>query len=145
MGRVSERYRKMVRQAVKDCMTFDLNEEESLIYITKRMGGRKISRSEYYKIKKEISENEEKIVEEMLTEHNRIGFALKHFEIMDSIEGALRILFRSLIEESTKPIEKRNLFSLSRIAKDILEYSKIIGQLNHDTYDIWRAMEMRGS
>lgn len=145
MGRVSERDRKMFRQLVKDCMTLGLNTEESLTYIRERTGGRNLSRSKFFQMKKEITENEEEIVQERLTEHTRIGFAIKHFEIMDSIEGALRILFRSLIEESMKPIEKRNLFSLSRIAKDILEYSKVIRQLNDDTYDKWRAREMRGS
>lgn len=135
----------MFRQLVKDCMTLGLNTEESLTYIRERTGGRNLSRSKFFQMKKEITENEEEIVQERLTEHTRIGFAIKHFEIMDSIEGALRILFRSLIEESMKPIEKRNLFSLSRIAKDILEYSKVIRQLNDDTYDKWRAREMRGS
>jgi hypothetical protein len=143
MGRVSESDRKMFRQLVKDCMDYGLNTEESIIYISERTGGRNISRSKFFQMKKEIAENEEEIVQERLTEHNRIGFAVKHFEIMDSIEGARRILYRSLIEESRKPMKKRNLFSLSRIAKDILEYSKVIMQLNDDTYDVERAREMR--
>jgi hypothetical protein len=84
-------------------------------------------------MKKEISENEEEIAQVRLTEHTRIGFALKHFEIMDGIELTLRILFRSLNEESMKPIDKRNLFSLNRIATTILQYAGFFRQLNVDT------------
>lgn len=139
MGRVSERDRNVFRQLLKDCITYDLNENESILYIRKRTGRRKISRSEYYKMKKEISENEEEIAQVRLTEHARIGFALKHFEIMDGIELTLRILFRSLNEESMKPIDKRNLFSLNRIATTILQYAGFLRQLNVDTPFVKRA------
>lgn len=93
MGRVSKRDTKMFRQLVQDCMFYGLNEDESLIYIKKRTGGLKISRSNFYNIKKRISENEEEIVQERLTEHGRIGIALKLFEIIDSIERVQTFLF----------------------------------------------------
>ena len=56
----------MLTQLVKDCMLFGLNEYESLFYIEKRTGGRKISRSNFYNIKKRISENEKEVVQERL-------------------------------------------------------------------------------
>ena len=99
---------------------------ESLIYIKKRTGGLKISRSNFYNIKKRISENEEEIVQERLTEHGRIGIALKLFEIVESIERVQTFLFQSLREEFMKPMEKRNLFSVARIATNILENSKFL-------------------
>jgi hypothetical protein len=132
MGRVSKRDTKMFRQLVQDCMFYGLNEDESLIYIKKRTGGLKISRSNFYNIKKRISENEEEIVQERLTEHGRIGIALKLFEIIDSIERVQTFLFQSLREEFMKPMEKRNLFSVARIATNILENSKFLRLLSID-------------
>lgn len=122
----------MFRQLVQDCMFYGLNEDESLIYIKKRTGGLKISRSNFYNIKKRISENEEEIVQERLTEHGRIGIALKLFEIIDSIERVQTFLFQSLREEFMKPMEKRNLFSVARIATNILENSKFLRLLSID-------------
>ena len=73
----------MLTQLVKDCMLFGLNEYESLFYIEKRTGGRKISRSNFYNIKKRISENEKEVVQERLVHHGRIGVLLKLFETQD--------------------------------------------------------------
>jgi len=40
-----------------------------------------------------------------------------------------------------KPVENRNLILLSRIARDILDYSKFIRQLNIDTPYVKRMKE----
>ena len=126
MGRVSKRDDKILIQLVKDCMMFGFNEYESLLYIEERIGGHKISRSNFYNIKKRISENEEEVVQERLTHHGRMGFALKAFEILDTIDHSQKILMRSLHEQSMRPGDKKNFFSISRIATNILENGKFI-------------------
>jgi hypothetical protein len=141
MGRVSESDRKMFRQLVRDCMASDLDTEEALEYIAERTGGRKLSRSKFFDVKKEISKNQEKIVQVRLTEHTRIGFVQVHFEITDGLKDVLKILSTLLHEEFMKPVENRNLILLSRIARDILDYSKFIRQLNIDTPYVKRMKE----
>lgn len=141
MGRISESDRKMFRQLVKDCVTRGLDTEKSLEYATERTGGRKLSRSKFFKLKKEISEDEEKIVQVRLTDHVRIGFVQEHFEIVDGLKDVLKILNKSLHEEFLKPVENRNLLSISRIGKDILDYSLAIKQLNIDTTYLKRMKE----
>jgi len=71
-------------------------------------------------------------VQERLTEHGRIGIALKLFEMIDSIERVQTFLFQALREEFMKPMEKRNLFSVARIATNILENSKFLRLLSID-------------
>lgn len=71
-------------------------------------------------------------MKERLTEHGRIGIALKLFEITDSIERVQTFLFQSLREECMKPMEKRNLFSVARIATNILENGKFLRLLSID-------------
>ena len=133
MGRVSKREIKILNQLVRDCIFYALNEHESLAYIEQRSGGLKISRSNLYNIKKRISKNEDAVLNGRLEEHTRIGYALNHINWIDDIDRMQKILFQSMHQESSKSAEKKNLFSMSRIATNILENIKFLRLLNIDT------------
>jgi hypothetical protein len=55
--KISEADKKYIKLLILDCENFDLNEKESLIYMSKK-SNRKISRTSYYNCKREMSEND---------------------------------------------------------------------------------------
>jgi len=132
MGMVSDRERKIFEQLVQDCILYCLSESESLEYVEKRSGGLKMPRSTFYSIKKRISRNESRMLEQRLSEHTRVGFALNDFNHIRSLENIQKILFQTVIDEYSKPPEERNLFAISRIAGNMLQNIQFLRQLNVD-------------
>ena len=130
---MSARDRKILEELVSDCVLYNLHENESLEYIRKRAVGIPISRSNFYSIKKRISGNESERINERLTEHTKVGFALNHFKHIESIENVQKILFQTLADEHSKPAEKKNLFAIARLATNVLQNTQILRQLNLDT------------
>lgn len=133
MGMISHKDKLMFTQLVKDCTLYGLHEKESLEYIEKRSGGVAISRSNYYSIKKKVSKNESNKLQQRLSEHARVGFALSHFRHIEQVRTVQKILFQTLLDESSKPIEKRNLFAMSRISANMLQNIYALRVLNLDT------------
>ena len=133
VGSISSRDRKILEELVHDTMLYGLNERESLMYVRKRAVGISISRANLYNIKKRISYNEVNMLEKRLTNHARVGYALSHFQVIDQIKGMQKILFQTLLEESSKPSEKKNLFAMSRLASNLLDNVNALRTLNLDT------------
>lgn len=129
---MSARDRKILEELVRDTMLYGLDERESLVYIRKRGVGISISRSNFYSIKKRIFQNEVNTLEKRLTNHARVGFALAHFSVIDQIKGMQKILFQTLLEESSKPSERKNLFAISRLVTNLLENIQALRTLNLD-------------
>ena len=132
MSSISARHRKILEELVRDTMLYGLNERESLMYVRKRAVGISISRANLYNIKKRISHNEVNMLEKRLTNHARVGYALGHFQVIDQIKGVQKILFQTLLEESSKPSEKKNLFAMSRLASNLLDNINALRTLNLD-------------
>jgi hypothetical protein len=118
---MSARDRKILEELVRDSMLFGLSEQESMDYVQRRAVGIRISRSNFYAIKKRISQNEVDTLQQRLINHARVGYALSHFQIIDTIKGIQKILLQSLLMESSKSVEKKNLFAMSRLASSLLE------------------------
>ena len=129
---MSVRDRIILKELVRDCMLYGLNEQESLDYVQRRAARIRISRSNFYAIKKRISQNEEDTLQKRLTNHARVGFALSHFQVIDQIQGIQKILFQTLLEESSKSDGKKNLFAISRLASNLLENIQALRTLNLD-------------
>ena len=129
---VSDRDKKIFSQLVQDCLLYGLNELESLGYIEKRSGGSKISRSSFYAIKKRISHQDSNLLQRRLSEHIRVGFALNHFKHIASLENVQKILFRTITDEYSKPINERNVFGISRLAGNMLQNIQLLRHLNID-------------
>lgn len=118
MGRITEKDRKGLQQLVRDCEILGLTEQESLEYIQKRFG-KEISRSNYYNIKSNLKKKEETIVKNRLDHHSKIKFVEDHFTRIDELEIVQKWLLKTVYEEVSKPIEKRNLTGISKIASNI--------------------------
>jgi hypothetical protein len=118
LGRITEKDKKAMQQLVRDCDILGLNEQESLEYIQKRFG-REISRSNYYSIKSNLKKNEEEIFKNRLDHHTKIKFVEDHFTRIDELEIVQKWLLKILYEEAAKPIDKRNLTGISKIASNI--------------------------
>jgi hypothetical protein len=133
MASISSRDRKLLEQLVRDCIIYGLDEHESMEFMKKRAGGIPFSRSYYYAIKKRVSENESSTLQDRLTEHIRVGFALNHFKYIRSIENLQKILFQTLVDECSKTPEHRNLFAIARVSANMLQTVQFLRQLNIDT------------
>ena len=132
MSNMSSNDRKILGELVHDTMIFGLNEQESLDYIKRRAVGIPVSRSNFYAVKKRISQKEEHTLQQRLTNHARVGYALSHFRVIDQIEATQKILFQTLLEESSKSVERKNLFAISRLASNLLDNVQALRTLNLD-------------
>ena len=83
-------------------------------------------------IKKRVSENESNTLQERLSDHIRVGFALNHFNHIRSVENIQKILFQTLVDEYLKNPECRNLFAISRVADNMLRNVQFLRQLSID-------------
>lgn len=118
MGRITKKDKTGLQQLVQDCELLGLNEAEALEYIKQRFG-KDISRSNYYSIKSNLKKNEEKIFKNKLDHHTKIQFLIDHFNRIAELEIVQKTLLKVLNEEASKPIDKRNLTGISKIASNI--------------------------
>ena len=118
MGRITNKDKTGLQQLVRDCELLGLNEEEALEYVKERFG-KEISRSNYYSIKSNLKKNEEVIFKNKLDRHTKIQFLIDHFNRISELEIVQKRLLKILHEEVSKPIDKRNLTGISKIASNI--------------------------
>lgn len=126
-----------IKKAIQECISFDLSEKESLVYISnklpflrraakgskpKKLREHVISVTTFYKFKKQaVAEMDD--VDKRMHNHAKIGFVKKHFEIMDDTETIVRNL-RSLLFTTTNPQAKATL------GMTVLQYENFLYQLN---------------
>ena len=120
----------ILEQLVMDCTRFGFNEQESLNYIESRTGGKRIARSRYYHIKKTLSENELRNCKETMAHHMKAGFVINHFKRMDELEHLQTILFKTIHNETSKPVKEQSLFAISKIASNFAMNSRLLVELN---------------
>ena len=121
---------KILEQLVMDCTRFDFTESESLNYINDRTGYQGIERIRYYVIKKRIVKNELSDCESRLIYHTKAGFLINHFKRMDEGEHLQSILFKTLHNEISKPVEEQSPFAISKIASNIMMNSQYLHSMN---------------
>jgi hypothetical protein len=129
LGRIIEKDKKALQQLVRDCEILGLTEQESLEYILNRFG-REISRSNYYNIKSHLKKNEEEIFKNRLDHHIKIKFVEDHFTRIDEMTSLQKMLLKTIYEELSKPIEKRNLIGISKIASNINDITSTLTVLS---------------
>jgi len=113
-----------------DSTRFGFNEQEALSYIESRTGGKGIARSRYYSIKKNLSENALRDCKERMEHHMKAGFVINHFRRMDELEHLQSILFKTIHDETSKPVKERSLFAISKLASNITINSQLLVELN---------------
>ena len=114
---------------VADCVTYSFSEKEALTYIKTRLG-REISADAYYRRKKQVDSGD--YAKEWLSYFTKIGFVVKHKQILDVIEMIQKDTIRDYLIEQNRGIN-RNPNEIRQLRYDIRENSKLIQELSLGT------------
>ena len=115
---------------VADCINFGFNEKESLLYIKARFG-KEISAETYYRRKRQVDSGQ--YAKEWLNYFTKIGFTVKHKQIIDTIEMVQQDTIRDYLIEQNKPHETRDKLEIRQLRYDIRENAKLIQELSLGT------------
>lgn len=119
---------KFLNELVIDCLTFRLNEAESLAYIKLRFG-EPISLGSYKR--RRIIVNSDTSIQKWLNYFTRIGFVKHHKEIIDNARVLLADSNRRLIMETSQ--EVRNEDRIFKLKADIRESLLLLSELGLGT------------
>ncbi len=131
MGNFKANENEILNALVSDCINYGFNEREALTYIKSRLGGREISAETYYRRKKQIDSGD--YAKEWLNYFSKIGFVVKHKQIIDVIEMVQQDTLRDYLIEQSKPYEIRNKNEVARLRYEIRENSKLLQELSLGT------------
>jgi hypothetical protein len=116
---------------VADCINYGFSEREALSYIKARLGGKEISAETYYRRKKNIDSGN--YANEWLNYFSRVGFVVKHKQIIEVVEKMQQDTLRDYLIEQSKPYEIRNKNEVSRLRYEIRESAKLLQELSLGT------------
>ena len=130
MGNFTDKENKILLPLVADCVNYRLSEKEALSYIKARLG-REISPDVYYKRKKIVDSGE--YAKEWLSYYRRVGFLVKHKQVIEVIERVKQDTIRDYLIEMGKPHEKRNPELIMKYRYEIRENTKLEQELSLGT------------
>ena len=132
MGNFTNKENEILNALVADCVNYGFTEKEALAYIKTRLGGKEISPETYYRRKRNVDSGE--YASEWLNYFTRIGFIVKHKQIIDVVEMVQKDTIRDyLIEQQSKPFELRNKNEISKLRYEIRENAKLLQELSLGT------------
>lgn len=126
MGNFKANENEILNSLVADCINFGLNEKESLSYIKSRFG-KEISAETYYRRKKSI--NSGNYANEWINYFSKVGFVVKHKQIIEVIEGLQQDTLQDYLIEKSKPYEIRNKNEVSKLRFEVRESAKLLQEL----------------
>ena len=127
MGNFKANENEILNVLVADCINYGFTEKEALSYIKARLGGKEISAETYYRRKKNI--NSEDYAKEWLNYFSKIGFVVKHKQIIEVIETLQQDSLKDYLIEQSKPFEIRNKNEISKLRYEIRESAKLLQEL----------------
>jgi hypothetical protein len=127
MGNFTDKENDMLIALVADTINYGLSEKESLTYIKTRLG-REISPNAYYIRKRKIDSGN--YANEWLNYFSRVGFVVKHKQIIEVVEKMQQDTLRDYLIEQSKPYEIRNKNEISRLRYEIRESAKLLQELS---------------
>ncbi len=130
MGNFSNKENEVLTALVADTINFGLSEKEALSYIKARLG-RQISADAYYRRKKMVDSGN--YASEWLNYFTKIGFVVKHKEIIDVIEMVQHDTLKDYLNEQSKPFEIRNKNEIAKLRYEIRENAKLLQELSLGT------------
>ena len=130
MGNFTLKENKILDALVADSVNYGFSEKEALSYIEIRLG-REISAETYYRRKKKIDSGDH--AKEWLNYFTKIGFVVKHQEIIKTIEMIQKDTIRDYLMENSKSLETRNKNEISKLRYEIRENSKLMQELSLGT------------
>jgi hypothetical protein len=130
LGNFSNKENEVLTALVADTINFGLSEKEALSYIKARLG-RQISADAYYRRKKMVDSGN--YASEWLNYFTKIGFVVKHKEIIDVIEMVQHDTLKDYLNEQSKPFEIRNKNEIAKLRYEIRENAKLLQELSLGT------------
>ena len=130
MGNFTEQENQILMALVSDTVNFGLSEKESLSYIHARLG-KQISPNAYYNRKRKVDSGE--YASEWLSYFTKVGFVVKHKQIIEVVETLQQDSLRDYLTEQSKPYEIRNKNEISRLRYEIRESAKLLQELSLGT------------
>ena len=127
MGSFKARENDILKALVADCVNYGFSEKEALSYIKARFGGREISADAYYKRKKLIDSGN--YAKEWINYFSKIGFVIKHKQIIEVIENIQQDTLNDYLIGQTKPYEIRKKNEIRQLRVEIRENAKILQEL----------------
>ena len=126
MGNFTNKENEILNALVADCVNYNFTEREALSYIKSRLG-RAISADAYYRRKKNI--DSENYANEWLNYFSRIGFLVKHKQIIEIVEKMQQDSLKDYLIVQSKPFEVRNKNEVSKLRYEIRESAKLLQEL----------------
>jgi hypothetical protein len=126
MGSFTNKENELLNVLVSDCVNYGLSENEALTYIKTRLG-REISPDAYYRRKKSINSGE--YANEWINYFSKVGFVVKHKQIIEVIEKMQHDTLKDYLIENSKSYEIRNKNELSKLRYELRESAKLLQEL----------------
>jgi len=126
LGNFTNKENELLNVLVSDCVNYGLSENEALTYIKTRLG-REISPDAYYRRKKSINSGE--YANEWINYFSKVGFVVKHKQIIEVIEKMQHDTLKDYLIENSKSYEIRNKNELSKLRYEIRESAKLLQEL----------------
>ena len=126
MGSFTNKENKILNSLVADCINYSLSEKEALSYIKTRLD-REISPDAYYRRKKNIDSGN--YANEWMSYFSRVGFVVKHKQIIEVVEGLQQDTLKDYLIEKSKPLEIKNKNEISKLRYEIRESAKLLQEL----------------
>ena len=130
MAQFSKKDKQAVQALINDCVNYGFSQNESLAYVKARFG-KEISVGTYYKFKKNIDNGT--YSQQWLNYFTRIGFVIKHQQIIEVIEMVQKDTIRDYLIEQNQTGEDRSQFNVRSLRTDIRENAKLLQELTLGT------------
>ncbi|MGB9168904.1 MAG: hypothetical protein WCB31_08255 [Nitrososphaeraceae archaeon] len=130
MGNFTDKENQILMPLVADCVNYGYSEKEALSYIKARLG-REISTHAYYVRKKLVDSGH--YAKEWLNYFTRVGFVVKHKQIIEIIEMLQKDSIRDYLIEQAKPHGQKDIDLIQKLRYEIRENCKIMQELSLGT------------
>jgi len=130
MGSFTQKENKILLPLVADCVNYGFTEQEALSYIKARLG-RPISINAYYTRKRKVDSGN--YAKEWLSYFSKVGFVVKHKQIIEVADMLQQDTLRDYIIEKSKPADIRDHDLIIKYRYEIRENAKLIQELSLGT------------
>mgnify|MGYP003580963721 CR=1 FL=1 len=118
---------QLLDSLVLDTISYGFKEPQAMEYINKSFT-REISKDAYYERKKKLSSNQE--VKQWLDNFTRIGFVIRHRNIIAQTETIISDLWTDYLTEQSKPYDDRDHARIDRYRHTINDFNKMLQELS---------------
>lgn len=129
-GSFKAREIEALKTLVSDCVNYGLTERQALAYIKARLG-KDISKKTYYQRKKEVDTG--KSANEWLNFFTKVGFVIKHKQIIEVIETIQKDTLQDYLIEQNRNHNDKDKHEIRQLRYEIRENAKLLQELSLGT------------